>query len=65
MLLSTCRTCGRQMNATARICPGCGALTGVSRSVRNEPVASPLSFVAALLLGLIVLLVLSWLGVLV
>lgn len=61
---STCETCGRQIDATARICPECGALTGVSRSARDEPVVSPLSFVTALVVGLVASLVLRWLGVL-
>jgi predicted amidophosphoribosyltransferase len=64
MRFSTCRTCGRHIDATARICPECGALTGVNRAARDEPVVSPVSFVAALVVGLVALLVLRWLGIL-
>jgi hypothetical protein len=65
MLFSTCRTCGRHIDAKARICPLCGALTGVSTPARDESAANPLSFIAALVVGLVALLVLKWFGVLV
>jgi hypothetical protein len=69
MLFSTCRTCGRHIDAKARICPMCGALTGVrmetqDEPARDEPAADPLSFIAALVVGFIAFLVLKWLGVL-
>jgi uncharacterized membrane protein YvbJ len=32
-----CQSCGKALEAAARICPGCGALTGVSLRPATEP----------------------------
>ena len=58
--MPSCSTCGKQIEAAARICPSCGALTGVS--MHTEPHASAFGFVAALTVGIIASLFLRWLG---
>ncbi|MGH1572699.1 hypothetical protein ACRAWG_21030 [Methylobacterium sp. P31] len=63
MRFSTCRTCGRHIDAEARVCPICGALTGVSKPAQDEQV-SLLSFIAAVVVGFFGFLILKWLGVL-
>ena len=49
---STCSACGRHIGASGRICPLCGALTGV----HNEPAVSPLRLMAGLMIVLMVVL---------
>lgn len=64
MLFSTCRACGRQISRSARICAHCGALTGVSRQSSHEPIAGVSSFIAAVAVGLIALVLAWWTGLL-
>lgn len=58
-----CKTCGVQIEASARICPSCGALTGIDTR-RRAPVDRSLSIGAALLVGFVVFLLLRWAEVL-
>lgn len=37
MLFSSCPACRQRIRSRARICEGCGALTGVSFRSSNEP----------------------------
>jgi uncharacterized OB-fold protein len=55
-----CATCGTQIEAAARICQRCGALTGAE--MRAEPHAGVFSFVAAVAVGIIAATLLKWLG---
>ncbi|WP_409566208.1 zinc-ribbon domain-containing protein [Methylobacterium sp. J-070] len=64
MLFSTCPTCGRQIDRSARICPQCGALTGVRTPSNDKPVAEMSSFIAAVVVGLIALVLAIWAGLL-
>jgi uncharacterized protein (DUF983 family) len=59
-----CRTCGRQIGATARICRNCGALTGENMRSDDEPVVRVLGFSAAAVIAFFVFLFLKWLGLL-
>jgi hypothetical protein len=59
-----CGTCGRQIDATARICRSCGALTGVNTRQDDEPVLRVIGFSAAAVVAFFALLLLKWLGVL-
>lgn len=62
MLYSTCRTCGRQINQSARICAHCGALTGVTMRSKEGPAVGLSSFIAAVAVGLIALVLAWWSG---
>jgi predicted amidophosphoribosyltransferase len=62
-----CRTCGAQIQASARICPSCGALTGVEIGTgpnAGEPPARVFSFIAAVTVGIIAASLLRWLSLL-
>ena len=37
MLFARCKTCGKRLRSTARICERCGALTGVAFRTSDEP----------------------------
>lgn len=62
MLFSRYRTCSKQLNATARICPRCGALTGVNTRSRDRAIIYPLSFSAAAVVVVFAFVLLKWLG---
>jgi hypothetical protein len=64
MLLTRCRTCSKQIDAKARICPRCGALTGVNTRTSDEPPSGVLGFSAAAAVVLFIFLFLKWLGLL-
>jgi predicted amidophosphoribosyltransferase len=62
MLFPRCKTCSKQLNATARICPRCGALTGVNTRTEVRAVNHPLTFAAATVVVFFTLVLLRWLG---
>ena len=69
MLFSRCKTCSKQLDAAARICPRCGALTGVNTRSRDGAihpqggsVDHPLSFGAAAVVVFFAFVLLKWLG---
>ncbi|SFM46062.1 hypothetical protein SAMN05192568_103254 [Methylobacterium pseudosasicola] len=64
MLYSTCRTCGRHINQSARICAHCGALTGVTMRSKERPAVGFSSFIAATVVGLVALVIAKWTGLL-
>lgn len=57
-----CRTCGAPLEAKARICGSCGAPTGVGPS--PEPKLGVFSFIAAVAVASVALLILRWIGLL-
>jgi predicted amidophosphoribosyltransferase len=59
-----CQSCGKALEATARICPSCGALTGVNTRSSDELASRVLGVRAALVVAFVVALFLRWLGVL-
>lgn len=59
-----CGTCGRQIDATDRICRSCGALTGVNARQDDEPAVRVIGFSAAAVVVFYALLLLKWLGLL-
>jgi hypothetical protein len=64
MLFSRCRTCGVWIDATARICPRCAALTSVTTRSSNKPASGVLGFSAAVAVAFCVFLALKWLDLL-
>jgi predicted amidophosphoribosyltransferase len=57
-----CQSCGKALEATARICPSCGALTGVSAHKEDEAAVRALGFSAAAVVAFFVYLTLKWIG---
>jgi len=62
MLFSRCKTCSKQLDARTRICPRCGALTGVNTRSGNETISHPLSVSAAAVVVFFAFVLLKWLG---
>ncbi|MHB2208293.1 zinc-ribbon domain-containing protein [Methylobacterium sp. CM6257] len=57
-----CRTCGNPIQATARICRRCGALTGVGMPAKEEPaILSWLAFLLIYVAVAVFLLLTEWL----
>ena len=58
-----CQSCGKRIEAKARICAGCGALTGVSMPCNDEPVSFGwLAFLAAFAISATYLLFMDWMA---
>jgi predicted amidophosphoribosyltransferase len=61
MLISRCDGCKAQIQKAARICPKCGALTGVPMSSNDEPISFGwMAFIVALAIAATYLLFMNW-----
>jgi RNA polymerase subunit RPABC4/transcription elongation factor Spt4 len=57
-----CQSCSKAIEVTARICPGCGALTGVRMAAKEEPISpSWLGFAIIYIASAVFLLLSNWL----
>jgi predicted amidophosphoribosyltransferase len=60
--MPSCNTCGKQIEATARICPSCGALTGVHMRSTDASRIRVLGFSSAAVVAFFAFVLLRWLG---
>ena len=61
MSFPRCEGCKAPLQATARICPKCGALTGISMSSSDEPIGFGwYAFIGAIVISCLYLLLMDW-----